>query len=365
MTFRYSAPGRVNLIGEHTDYNAGFVLPFAIDSRTFVEVSLRDDYKVSVRSSDIDGSTEIALSDLKPGVVSDWTAYPLGVVWAMLQTGQGSPRGLNLSLRSEVPIGAGLSSSAALECAVAVAVNDLWDCKLDRIALAKIGQQAENQMVGAPTGIMDQVASMMGARDQAVLIDCQDLSVRNVALGFEQAGLVLAVIDTKVAHRHADGGYASRRAACENGAALMGVKSLRELSEQDLPRAASLLDEVTYRRVKHVVTENARVLATVEALESTEPRSIAELMLASHASMRDDFEISVDELDCAVETAMSLGAVGARMTGGGFGGSAIALIDADQLDALRDGVTAEFSKRGFESPNVFVVQPSDGAGKEN
>ena len=314
----WSAPGRVNLIGEHTDYNDGFVLPFAIDARTAVAVAPRTDRLLRVRSSFDDSEASVAIADLDelfaspaPTSVPEWTTYPLGVAWALLRAAgdAATAAGLDLAIASSVPVGAGLSSSAAIECAVAVALNELWGADLSAKDLTRVGRTAENDAVGAPTGIMDQTASMLGQTDAAVFLDCRALATEIVPLGLQAAGLDVLVIDTLVTHAHSTGGYRERRASCEQGAAAMGVESLRDLSVDDLERAASVMDEVTFRRVRHVVTENERVLETVRVLRESGPRAIGELLLTSHASMRDDFEISVPELDTAVEAAMSGGAI--------------------------------------------------------
>jgi galactokinase len=356
----WSAPGRANLIGEHTDYNNGFVLPFGINYRTYAAVSLRSDRSCRV-VSEIDSKVyEISLDDAKPTDL-DWALYPLGVAWVMRQY---ATAGFDCYIASDVPIGAGLSSSAAIESAMAIALNQLWGANLERKQLALIGQQAENQVVGAPTGIMDQTASMMAQDDAAVLIDCQDLEITVVDLGLSKHDLVVAVIDTQVSHSHAHGGYGSRRTSCEVGAKQLGVASLRELSLSDLPRAQSQLDDETFRRVRHVITENQRVLDTLFALREGNLAALGRLLLESHASMRDDFEISVAELDLAVETAMATGAIGARMTGGGFGGAAIAIIHKDKLSELETNCLAAFAKAGFKAPRVFSVTPSEGAKRE-
>lgn len=370
----WSAPGRVNLIGEHTDYNDGFVLPFAIDARTAVAVAPRTDRLLRVRSSFDDSEASVAIADLDelfaspaPTSVPEWTTYPLGVAWALLRAAgdAATAAGLDLAIASSVPVGAGLSSSAAIECAVAVALNELWGADLSAKDLTRVGRTAENDAVGAPTGIMDQTASMLGQTDAAVFLDCRALATEIVPLGLQAQGLDVLVIDTLVTHAHSTGGYRERRASCEQGAAAMGVESLRDLSVDDLERAASVMDEVTFRRVRHVVTENERVLETVRVLRESGPRAIGELLLTSHASMRDDFEISVPELDTAVEAAMSGGAIGARMTGGGFGGAAIALVARDTLTAVTDAVTAAFSASGFRAPRIFTVQPSAGAHRDS
>lgn len=360
----WSAPGRVNLIGEHTDYNEGFVLPFAINRRTYAAIAVRQDSLVRVSSTFAEGIVEINLGDITPESVSGWSAYPLGVVWTIREAAKVAGTGLDILIDSDVPVGAGLSSSAAIECSVATALNDLWNLGLSKRELARVGQGAENKVVGAPTGIMDQSASMLGELDHVVLIDCRDLSTETVNLHFAEKGLEVLVMDTKVEHRNSDGGYASRRASCELGAQLMGVKALRDVSVEDLPRAKEIMDDVTYRRVKHIVTENERVLATVKVLKTEGPEAIGDLLYASHESMRDDFEISIDELDTAVETALAHGAVGARMTGGGFGGSAIAVVPIAKISEVSLAVTAEFEVLGYAKPVIFAVSASEGAKRE-
>jgi galactokinase len=366
----WSAPGRVNLIGEHTDYNEGFVLPFAIDRRTTVALTPRDDRLLRIRSTFDATAVEVVLDDLEDAVaagsVAGWSAYPLGVAWALGRHGADLARvaGADLVIDSDVPVGAGLSSSAAIESAVALALDEVWGLGLPRATLARVGQLAENAVVGAPTGIMDQSASLLGRADAAVFLDCRTFETETVPLGLAAAGLAVLVIDTKVHHSHATGGYRDRRASCEAGAAALGVSSLRDVSAADLARAAEVLDDVTFRRVRHVVTENARVLETVAVLRADGPRGIGPLLDASHVSMRDDFEISVPELDLAVETAQANGALGARMTGGGFGGAAIALVPVADVARLGAAVTAAFAARGFADPDLFTVTPAEGARRD-
>ena len=363
----WSAPGRVNLIGEHTDYNDGFVLPFAIDRRTRVVLAARDDGMVRVRSELGGDPVELPLAALRErsaaDLVPEWARYPFGIIWALSQHGADLPgsAGFDAAFSSDLPTGAGLSSSAAIECSLALALNDAWGLGLDRPDLARVGQQAENEFVGAPTGIMDQTASLLGRDDAAVFLDCRSLDSQIVPLGLVAAGLSILVIDTGVKHEHATGGYRERRADCERGARELGVASLRDVSVGDLERAATVLDDVTFRRVRHVVTENQRVLDTVAALRESGPTAIGPILDASHRSMRDDFEISVPELDLAVDAAQRAGASGARMTGGGFGGSAIALVADGLVPAVETAVTAAFAAAGFGTPHSFVVRPSEGA----
>ncbi|KQO81873.1 galactokinase [Frigoribacterium sp. Leaf263] len=380
---RWSAPGRVNLIGEHTDYNDGFVLPFAIDRRTTVTVGRRDDRLLRVSSSFEAGVHEISLDALDPAGMSGWSSYVFGIAWALsiAPTRADSPAfsaaggdatgidlstatGLDLFVESEVPVGAGLSSSAALECSVALAFAELWSIDVNRSTLAAVGQLAENEAVGAPTGIMDQSASLLGRLDSGVFLDCRSLDADVVELGFATAGLEVLVVDTRVEHAHATGGYVDRRASCERGAAALGVTSLRDLDVDDLARAGEVLDDETFRRVRHVVTENQRVLDTVRTLRTDGARAIGHLLDASHVSMRDDFEISVPELDLAVATAQANGALGARMTGGGFGGSAIALVPSESRAAIEQAVVEAFAQAGHAAPTVFTVTAAEGARRD-
>jgi len=367
----WSAPGRVNLIGEHTDYNGGFVLPFAIDRRTLVALGARDDGMLRVASTFSDEVVELPLVELAAaqasGALHGWAAYPLGVAWALGVFGAdlAAVPGADILIDSNVPVGAGLSSSAAIESAVALALTEIWQLGFPRETLARVGQRAENDAVGAPTGIMDQSASLLGRADSAVFLDCRSLEAEVVELGFDAAGLSILVMDTGVKHEHSSGGYGERRASCEAGAAALGVDTLREIGVDELDRAGRILDDVTFRRVRHVVTENQRVLDTVALLRSEGPTAIGALLDASHRSLRDDFEVSVPELDLAVETALENGAIGARMTGGGFGGAAIALVPSDGVSRLQVAVDGAFAEHGFGVPETFTVRPSEGAKRES
>ena len=362
----WSAPGRVNLIGEHTDYNNGLVLPFAIDRRTVAAVGARDDRMLRVRSTFTDAEVQASIDELWPDAMDGWSAYVLGVAWALADAGHDltSARGLDVLIDSRVPVGAGLSSSAAIECAVAVAMNDLWSLDLAALDLARIGRVAENRAVGAPTGLLDQAASMLGREDHAVFLDCDTEEAQPVALHLREAGLAILVMDSRVEHEHATGGYGDRRAACERGAATMDVPTLRALTETDLPRAQRALDDETFRRVRHIVTENARVAATTEVLGTDGPRAIGPLLNASQASMREDFEITVPEIDLACEAAVAAGAIGARMTGGGFGGSSIALVPAEHADTIAETVRTALAEAGMREPHIFTVVPSQGARRD-
>ncbi|MBZ6373252.1 MAG: galactokinase, partial [Microbacterium hominis] len=336
-----------------------------------VALGTRDDRRIRVVSTFDEVPVEVALDDLdalfpdRRDEIVEWARYPLGVAWALLSGRDAADAvGVDLAIASDVPVGAGLSSSAAIEGATASALNDVWGLGLDRVALAQAGRRAENEAVGAPTGIMDQMASMLGRADAGIFLDCRSLDAEIVELGFDTAGLDVLVVDTRVSHAHATGGYGERRAACERGAAIMGVGALRDVAVGDLPRAQELMDDVTFRRVRHVVTENQRVRDAVRTLREDGPRAIGGLLDASHASMRDDFEISTPELDLAVTVARDAGAIGARMTGGGFGGSAIALIDRGLVPAATGAIAAAFADAGFGAPHIFTVHPSQGARRD-
>ncbi len=362
----WSAPGRVNLIGEHTDYNDGFVLPFAIDRRTVAALAVRDDRMLRVASAFADELVELDLDALTPEQLSGWSAYPLGVTWALGELGAdlGAVPGVDIFIDSDVPVGAGLSSSAAIECAVSLALGEVWQLGFDRSVLARAGQIAENTAVGAPTGIMDQTASLLGEPGFAVFLDCRSRESSLVRLGLAEAGLALVVMDTATSHDLSSGGYGERRASCERAAKLLGISSLRDIDSAGLAQAKEILDDTTFRRVRHVVTENQRVLDTVRALTEHGPAEIGDILSASHRSLRDDFEVSTPELDLAVETALNHGALGARMTGGGFGGAAIALIPETVDSLLRVAIDGAFAEHGYNQPDIFRVNASVGARRD-
>ncbi|WP_129711002.1 galactokinase [Haloactinopolyspora alba] len=357
-----SAPGRVNLIGEHTDYNGGVALPLALPHRTRARVQPRADGVVTASSSAPGSSTVTFDRATQPGDVDGWAAYVAGVFWSLRESGHEVP-GADVVVDSDVPRGAGLSSSAALECAVLVALDRVAGLGLDRTGMALIAQRAENDYVGAPTGAMDQMAAMHGGDGQVVLFDARAVSAQPIPCDLDAAGLALLIIDTRAAHSHADGEYGARRASCEEAAAQLGVSTLRALQEQQVDAVVDRLgDDVLRRRVRHILTENARVLRTVDLLRAGKVPDIAPLLTESHASMRDDYEISAPEVDVAVEAAMQAGALGARMTGGGFGGSVIALVDRERSDAVAEGARTAFERNGFTEPHTFVVVPAVGAG---
>jgi galactokinase len=362
----WSAPGRVNLIGEHTDYNDGFVLPFAIEARTCVAARVRGDGVLRMRSvQQHTGDVSIGLGDIEPGKPDGWAAYVAGVVWAAREAGR-QVGGMDLLVDGRVPLGSGLSSSHALECAVAMAMNELFELGLDANGLGRLSYTAENDFVGAPTGMMDQLASLRCTTGHALFLDNRTLEAEQVPLDTVSAGLRLLVLDTRVHHGNADGGYGNRRAACERAASLLGITALRDVDVAGLDDALDRLgDDELRRRVRHVVLENARVVDTVSALHGADWSRVGALMAASHLSLRDDYEVSCDELDVSVEAATGAGAVGARMTGGGFGGSAIALVPVGDVAAVRDAVTDAFRSRGWSDPAIFEVTPSAGAHRDS
>ncbi|MFF4400859.1 galactokinase [Streptomyces sp. NPDC001480] len=359
----WSAPGRVNLIGEHTDYNDGFVMPFALPHVATAAVSRRDDGVLRLHSADIEGGVaELSLDALAPESDRAWTAYPAGVVWALREAGH-PVTGADIHLSSTVPTGAGLSSSAALEVVVALALNDLYELGLQRWQLARLCQRAENVYVGAPTGIMDQTASACCEEGHALFLDTRDLSQQQIPFDLAAEGMRLLVVDTQVKHAHSGGEYGKRRAGCEKGAALLGVDALRDIPYGELDQALQRLgDEEEVRRlVRHVVTEDQRVERVVALLRAGETRAIGPVLTDGHASLRDDFRISCPELDLVVDTALAGGALGARMTGGGFGGSAIVLAEAADVDTIGKAVEEAFAAAGFTAPRVFEAVPAPGA----
>jgi len=352
-----AAPGRVNLIGEHIDYSEGFVLPFAIKDRTLVAARKRDDSTVRIASAQRRSKiVTVDISEVRPGLKGEWERYALGVLWSM-----GVKSGVDLLIDGHVPLGAGLSSSAALECSVATAMNHLFDMGFNLEELARLTQKAENQYVGVPCGIMDQSVSLMASRGFALLLDCRDLSTRNIPFDVASHGLELLIIDTQAHHALTDGGYAERRASCEAVAAKLSVKSMRELTMAQLDSARANLSETEYIRARHAITEMKRVLDCVDALGSGDFVKVGQLINDSHRSLRDDYTVSCPELDTAVEASLAAGALGSRMVGGGFGGSAIALIEAAKTSQTISAIEKAFADKKFKAPRFFTSLPSQGA----
>jgi galactokinase len=354
----WAAPGRVNVIGEHTDYNDGFVLPVALPHTTRAAVARRTDGRVAFASLQGDGAiVELDLGELVPGRPDGWAGYPAGVVDGLRERLAG---GISVLVDTDVPVGAGLSSSAALTCSVALALSDLVGPELTRTDLVELARRSENDFVGAPTGILDQSASLLCTVGHALFLDTRERRTEQVPLDLAAAGLVLLVVDTRTSHTHADGGYGDRRRECEDAAARLGVPALRDVP--DVAGLAALDDDVLLRRARHIVTENARVLDVVRILRgSADPREIGPVLTEGHASLRDDFQISTVELDACVDAAVAAGAHGARMVGGGFGGSAVVLVDRDRAGAVADAVRERFAREGWSAPRTFDVVPSAGA----
>ena len=352
-----AAPGRVNLIGEHIDYSDGFVLPFAIKDRTLVAARKRNDSTVRIASAQRRNKiVTVDINQVKPGLKGEWERYALGVLWSM-----GVTKGVDLMIDGHVPLGAGLSSSAALECSVATAMNHLFDMGFNLEELARLTQKAENQYVGVPCGIMDQSVSLMATQGSALLLDCRDLSTKNISFDVASHGLELLIIDTQAHHALTDGGYAERRASCESVVAKLGISSLRELTMDQLEGSRALINETEFVRARHAVTEMKRVLDCVEALNASDFEKVGNLINQSHISLRDDYTVSCSELDTAVDAALSAGALGSRMVGGGFGGSAIALIQASKTTETIGAIEKAFSSKGFKAPRFFTSLPSQGA----
>jgi galactokinase len=386
---RWRAPGRVNLIGEHTDYNDGFALPFAIQSGVSATVTRRHDGMVHLSSAQEAVQVQIATHGLVPGSVTGWAAYPAGVVWAVDQRlagtngqsqGQGQGQGqeaiglrptalqdgVDIAIDGDVPLGAGLSSSAAVVCSTVAALNEVLGLDLPAVELVRLSRQAENLFVGAPTGGMDQTASMLCEAGCALFIDARTMATRQVPFDVTDHGLAILVTDSRVRHAHAEGGYASRRAACVRAAEVLGVQALRDISMDGLEAAIETLadadDDADLQRVtRHVVTENARVLRAVDLLDRGQLDAVGPLLNASHDSIRDDFRASAPEVDAAVDAARAAGALGSRITGGGFGGCSITLAAAGDLDRIKHAITDAYAAHSFSAPRFWSVIPSRGA----
>jgi galactokinase len=354
------APGRVNLIGEHTDYSGGFVLPFALGPGVAVAAGRAPGGMITVWSAQERGDPrDAALDALTPGLVSGWAAYPLGVAWSLRESGH-RLAGTRLAIDANLAMGAGLSSSAALECATALALGDLHGLPMPRPELVALASRAENEFVGAPTGIMDQSAALLCRAGHAMLLDCRSGDAEEVPLDPGAAGLTLLVCDTGTRHAHTDGRYAQRRQSCEKATRLLGVASLRDVTDSG-DVAGGLADPELRRRVRHVTTENRRVLDTAALLRRGALGDVGALLTQSHASLRDEFEVSWPQADVAVDVALSAGAAGARMMGGGFGGSVLILARDRDSGGVQDAIVAEYARRRWPTPAISVAVPSDGA----
>jgi galactokinase len=359
------APGRANLMGEHTDYNDGFVLPFALGQGVTAAAAGRPGRRLTLCSrQEPEDLAQVDLDGLAPGRVTGWAAYPAGVAWALEAAGHRVP-GACVAIDSDVPAGAGLSSSAALECATALALTALAGLDVPRGELVTIARRAENEFAGVPTGIMDQSASLLCRAGHALLLDCRSLEASQVPFDPAASGASLLLINTLARHELGDGEYGRRRAECEEAARRLGIPSLRSLT--DVADTDSLADPVLRRRARHVVTDNRRVLEVVALLRApADPpadtyREIGRLLTQAHASLRDDFEVSWPEADAAVEAAVAAGAWGARMIGGGFGGSVLALVPAAAGGPVRDAVTAALTRHGWTAPEFLDAAPADSA----
>ncbi len=351
------APGRVNLIGEHTDYNDGYALPMAIDRATWIALRPREDQRVTLYALDFDALVQFDLTNIEKAPTSP-AEYIKGVAWAMQEAGY-ALRGFDGVVGGDIPIGAGLSSSAALEMAVARAFAQISGIEWDAEAMAKLGQKAENKWVGVNSGLLDQLSSACGVENHALVMDFRSLGVTPVPL---PEGTVVAILNTNTSRELSSSGYNERRAQCEQAAELLGVESLRDAPMDALEHPQLLDQDILFRRVKHILTENARVLATAQALQAGKASAMGKLMDESHHSMRDDYEISSKELDIMVEAAREHPACyGSRMTGGGFGGCAIALIRADDVDSFVEATSQRYKEQTGITPDVYVCRAVDGA----
>jgi galactokinase len=358
QSIKASAPGRANLIGEHIDYAGGVVLPFAISQRTSVQISQRNDNQIILTSKQSQSGVATSISELAEFTGPTWARYPLGVIDVIVKSGFTFP-GLDIEIDGKVAQGAGLSSSAALECATATALNELFALNISPLDLAKIAQKAENEYVGMPCGLMDQAASILSKKNMLLHFDCLSLEATHLPFDLESEGLSILLIDSQVKHELVDGGYANRFKACESARTTLGLDSLRHLTREKFERAD--LPEDIYKRVSHVVGEMERVEKAVTALNAGDFYKVGALMNQTHESLRDLYEVSCIELDLATEIAGEVGALGARMMGGGFGGSAIILTPKDLEVKIVNEVEKAFAEKGFKAPRAFSASPSAGA----
>lgn len=361
----WAAPGRINVLGEHTDYNGGFVMPYAIPFYTVAAASRSKSPTWQVWSQATGETVTFGTGRVREQLprsqaVGGWAAYVAGVVWALKHMTGASVGGARIALSSNVPLGAGLSSSAALSMSVLLALCDLYDIEISDERKVLIAQFAENEYVGAPTGILDQTASLRSAPGKTLFMDCRSQVVEELPFPLEETGLEMVVVDTRAPHRHSDGEYAERRGDCELAAEHLGVDSLRDVIRGQL---LGLPDLLMKRRVRHVMSENRRTLDAAERLRGGERdlRFLGELMLESHMSLAADFEVTVPQLDHTVNAALRGGAWGARMTGGGFGGSVICLVNSDQREAMCDEIHRQAEVRGYDAPGFYSATPSEGA----
>jgi galactokinase len=359
-SFRYSAPGRINLIGEHTDYNLGFSLPIALPQRTVVTFWPDRTDAITVFSSGAPVGVQFPRGTV-PGQVTGWAAYVAGVVWALGQAGHPVPGGV-MRIRSDVVMGAGLSSSAALECAVLGAIASAADHRIDPIEQARLAQRAENEYVGAPTGLLDQLASLFGEPSTALLIDFHELTVAPVPFDPDACGVTLLLIDSRAPHQNVSGEYAARRASCERAAAALRASSLRDIWDRGRASLDAVSNPIDARCARHVLTENGRVLDFVAALRDSDFVEAGHILNASHVSMRDDFDITTEHIDLIADEAVRAGALGARMTGGGFGGCVIALVPDSRALAVRETLLRTIPAAGHPRPIITPSRAGAGAG---
>jgi len=360
-----AAPGRVNVIGEHTDYNDGFVLPMAIDRYTVVAAAPATDgaARICLRSTAGDGAVSLDLGKpVKPAPKGAWSNYPVGVIAGFLARGV-KLGGFDALVHSTVPLGGGLSSSAALEVATATLLEAITGQKLDPVEKALLCQKAEHDYAGMPCGIMDQFISVMGKENHLLLLDCRSRKPELVPM--TDPAMALLIINTNVKHELTGGEYAQRRAQCEQAAEALGVPSLRDATADMLARARGKMEDVAFRRARHVISEIERTVHAAEGVRASNWPTVGQLMYASHTSLRDDYEVSCAELDAVVEIAQAIGpkggVSGCRMTGGGFGGCAVALVQADKVDAISRHLAAEYERRTKIKPTLFVSRPAGGA----
>jgi galactokinase len=359
----FRAPGRVNLIGEHTDYNDGFAMPAAIEFYCWVAIGPRQDRKLSVYSEEFSASAEVDLDSGSIVPTKSWSDYPIGVALELEKAGF-PVRGANLFIESEVPMGAGLSSSAAIEVATALGIAEHSGASPDRLQLARLCRRAENEFVGARVGIMDQFVSLHGQKDHALLLDCRSLTFESLAI---PDSVKLVISNTMVKHELASSEYNRRRADCEEAVrrlatVLPGIRALRDVRLEQLEKHRGLLSEVIYKRALHIVTENARVLDSAQALRAGDIERFGKRMAESHRSLRDLYEVSCRELDLMVDLAyQQKGVFGARMTGGGFGGATINLVNARHAGEFKEKLAKAYQKETGLVPQIYICKPAEGA----